>query len=117
MAIKICSHLIIGNALIEAQDDIVTNDYIMEYWSKVDKLLPKRYYTYENSNYISQFCEIYPFFVSLTEEGMIIKNISKETKDIMIRYFRVGLPDDVVSAFINSKIEEEPKSKMKIIKK
>jgi len=101
MAKKISYKLVIGNSLISTQREQITKSEVYQYWKIVDELLPSDYYTYGNNNSFEDFCEEYSFLVKRNGDVMIINsNINN-----LNRYFRIGIPVEILNVFNNAGIK------------
>jgi hypothetical protein len=91
----ISEELVIGNALFSSNKNYLTKEQICHYWHIVDSLLPEGYYTKENRNSFTDFCENYSFLVKVVGDAMIINC----ERSLLERYFRVGTPTKIIKIF------------------
>lgn len=107
MCKSISSDVIIGNLLIEAiERDVeqISFNQLLNFDNQISIAINAIDYSTKFSiNNIHEFENNYPFFVSISNENnlRIVKNKNRMEKDViknrLIRYFRIGLPNSVVS--------------------
>ena len=100
MAKKIDMDVVIGNAIIFMGKEKLSRCQIYHYIHIVDKLLPEGYYTYGDDDIFDNFCDRYPFVVKLISFGE--EFLVKSDKETLERYFRIGLPKEIIKIFEKS---------------
>ena len=94
MAKRINAKSVIGNFLVSQNKGYISKRELEKYYSVVDELLPDGYYTYDDITF-EEFCDEYSFLVQRFKDIAI----PITDKNILIRYFRLGLPKSVVNVF------------------
>ena len=83
--------LIIGNIILSLNKQTILKSEIYSCLELLDKLLPDNYYLYGNYN-IDIFLDYYSFlFEDLGDKIRITKN-----KEILERYFKIGIPKQII---------------------
>lgn len=100
MAKKIDMDSVIGNGIIFMDKERLSRGQIYHYIDIVDKLLPEGYYTYGNGDIFDNFCDRYPFIVQVLSFGD--EFLVKSDKQTLERYFRIGLPKEIINVFEKS---------------
>lgn len=93
-AIKIMYNIVIGNAFLSTGRNIMTKEEIYNYWHIVDELLPELYYTYGSNNSFIDFYEDYDFLFKRVNNSLELIT----EKNTLERYFRLGIPKQVIKA-------------------
>ena len=93
-AIKIMYNIVIGNAFLSTGRNIMTKEEIYNYWYIVDELLPELYYTYGSNNSFIEFYEDYDFLFKRVNNSLELIT----EKNTLERYFRLGIPKQVIKA-------------------
>ena len=101
MAKIIEQDLVIGNALISTRKEEITKDEIKQFMIILGCLLPKKYYIAENDNSFEQFCDDYSFLITKEQNKIILKC----SIELLIKFFRLGLPTKIMEAFDNTAIK------------
>lgn len=102
MAKKIDMDAVIGNAIIFMGKEKLSRCQIYHYINIVDKLLPEGYYTYGDDDVFDNFCDRYSFVVELRSFGQ--EFLVKSDKKTLERYFRIGLPKEIIDVFQKASI-------------
>lgn len=107
----ISSDIIIGNYLIEAiekfKHEIFIDDLII-FDRMISEKLNEEYCTIFSLDGINNFEDTYPFFIKLVKNNRIHIKLSNnssdksEFMDLLNRYFRVGLPKDVLDKMVSA---------------
>ena len=91
---KISSEYIMGNLIILKYEKCITKNQFDNFDNKCCDILDSKYNTPINMTF-SEFCEYYNYLVKRV--GDVVFPVAP--KDTFIRYFRVGLPTEVVKVF------------------
>lgn len=92
MADKIAPNVVVGHSFISTKRTKLTIEEIYQYCEIADELLEPKYFVNSYKTYIDYFSKNYSYL--FTQEGDTLK-VNCDTS-LLIRYFRLGLPKDLV---------------------
>lgn len=92
---RISYNLIVGSFFISTKLKEATEEQIDKYMEIIDKLLPENYYTYKNAYSFEDFCQRYNFLIKKINDKIILACDLKRLK----RYFKVGVPNELIKVF------------------
>ncbi len=119
MAIKINSNIVIANFFIFTKSDDLTYEQVYKYMNIFDNKLKTNQIKYFTSDInIQDLVDKFGFIFKMNDNGISITSTFKEKKDILERYFRLGLPKDIIILLDETKMELlqlENKSEIKML--
>ena len=92
MANKIAPNVVVGHSFISTKRTKLTLEEIYQYCEIADELLEPKYFVYSYKICIDYFSKNYSYL--FTQEGDTLK-VNCDIR-LLIRYFRLGLPKDLV---------------------
>lgn len=91
----IASDLVIGNIFISTEAKELSKSDCVQFCYVLNDLLPKGFLTEQNTNYFEKFGDEYSFLAAKSADKITIKC----DKDLLIKFFRMGLPSKIIEAF------------------
>lgn len=99
------SDLAIGNAIIETSEELINPEYFYNFSQELSRINKETglnmYIQAINEDRLQGFCNNYPFFAQLFDEGFHVVR-DEFSDDRLFRYFRMGIPDNVLEMIISA---------------